>query len=191
MRPALLLAGLLTALVLGPMPACARTEGPFTAQVVDAETGRPLPGVVVVALYQRKTPGIVHPQVDFYDLDETVSDAEGRFSLAARTLPMSTPLAHVAGPEFIIFKAGYWNWHFKGVELGQHVESGVRERQHEEGWRKFRGDGVVILMLPAKTRDERERARARAGMFPPIPDDRARRLRKALEDERLGIQNPR
>lgn len=159
--------------------------------MVDAETGRPIPGVVVVALYQRKTPGIVHPQVDFYDLDETVTDADGRFSLPARALPVSTPLAHVAGPELIIFKSGYRNPHFKGVELGQHVETSVRDRQQDEGWRKFRGDGVVILMLPAKTRDERERARTRAGMFPPIPDDRAPRLRRALENDRLGIHTPR
>jgi hypothetical protein len=178
-----LLLGSLAALGLLGAAASGRTEGPFTAQIVDADTVRPLAGVVVVALYQRRTPGAVHPQVEFHDLDETVSDADGRITIPARQLPPSTPLAHVSGPEMIIFKSGYKSWHFRGVELGQHVDPAERSRQHREGWRRFRTSGVVIEMQPARTRDDRSMARSLVNYFPPIPEGRARRLREALDDD--------
>ena len=172
-------------------PAAGRTEGPFTAQIVDAVTGQPLAGVVVVALYQRRTPGLVHPQVEFYDLDETVSDGQGRIAIPARQLPASTPLSHVTGPEMILFKSGYKTWRFRGVETGQHVDSAVLARQHKEGWQRFRTDGVVIEMEPAKTPDDRSLALGRAFRFPPIPDGRASLLRQALDDELVTLSRKR
>jgi len=174
--------------VLLTAPAAGRTEGPLIAQVVDAATGKPIAGVIVVALYQKKTPGGVHPNTDFYDLDETVTDADGRFSFPARELPTSTPLVHVIGPEMIIFKAGYAGWRFQGVDSRQHVDFGVREAAVAEGWRKFKTTGVVIEITPVKSRDERSVALGRANYFPPIPEGRAPLLRKALDDEGRAIQ---
>jgi len=105
--------------ILLAAPAAGRSEGPFTARIVDAETGTPVPGVIVVALYQKKTPGTVHPNTEFYDVDETVSDADGRFAFPARDLPMSTPLIHVIGRQMIIFKAGYKGWRFRAWTAGR------------------------------------------------------------------------
>jgi len=48
--------------ILLAAPAAGRSEGPFTARIVDAETGTPVPGVIVVALYQKKTPGHRPPE---------------------------------------------------------------------------------------------------------------------------------
>jgi len=187
-RAALMTTLVSLATVLLMTPAAGRTEGPFTARIVDAETGTAVAGVIVVALYQKKTPGNVHPNTDFYDLDETVTDADGHFSFPARELQTSTPLVHVIGPEMIIFKGGYAGWHFQGVDSRQHVDFGVREAAVAEGWRRFRTTGVVIEIAPVKTRDERSLARSYARRFPPIPEDRAPRLRQALEDEVLAIQ---
>lgn len=187
-RAALIMALVSLATVLLMAPAAGRTEGPFTARIVDAETGTAVPGVIVVALYQKKTPGNVHPNTDFYDLDETVTDADGRFSFPARELPTSTPLVHVIGPEMIIFKGGYAGWHFQGVDSRQHVDFGVREAAVADGWRKFRTTGVVIEIAPVKTRDERSAALGDANYFPPIPEGRAPLLRKALDDEGRAIQ---
>ncbi len=173
-----------------PSSAHARTEGPFTGQIVEAETGVPLAGVIVVARYEKKTPGWVHPETSFYDLDETVSDAEGRFTVAARSLPISTPLSHVVGPIFIFFKGGYKGWSFQGVEYGEHVDPGRRNELHEDAWAKFRsGTSVVIVKHRAKTRDERtwELGFARP-LYLPIPEGRAPLLQKALEEEERAIQ---
>ena len=178
----------LAALLVAVAAAAGRSEGPFTAQVVDAVSGQPIAGVVVVALYQRRTPGAVHPQLEFYDLDETVSDAHGTIRIPARQLPASTPLAHVTGPELILFKSGYAGWHFRGVERGQHVDPAVQARQHKEGWHQFRTGGVVIEMEPATTRADRSMARTLANYFPPIPDGRAGRLRQALDDDLATLQ---
>lgn len=171
-----------------PTSAAARTEGPFTAQIVDAETGAPLAGVVVVAMYRKNTPGGIHPETTFYDLDETLTDEEGRFFLPAKSLPISTPRSHVVGPEFIIFKAGYKGWRFRGVEHGRHADPRVRDDQNEEGWRKFRSAGVVIEIDRARTRDDRSEALSHTGIFPWIPEGRAPRLRKARDDELSAIQ---
>jgi hypothetical protein len=182
------LAGLLL-----PGSASARTEGPYRGQVVDEETGAPLAGVVVVAYYEKKSPGWVHNETEFYDLDETVADAQGRFFLAARSLPISTPLSHVVGPIFIFFKGGYKSWWFQGVEYGEHVDMGVRDEQLEEAWRKFRNrESVVILKARAKTRDERtwEIGTARPMILREGPaEGRAPLLQKALDEEDVAIRN--
>jgi hypothetical protein len=86
----------------------------------------------------------------------------------------------------IIFKAGYKGWRFQSVDSRQ--DPGVRDGAVAEGWQKFRGSGVVIEITPAKTRDDRSLARSFARRYPPIPENRAPRLRQALEDEALAIQ---
>jgi len=189
-RPALRLVVVFACIagLLLPGSASAGTEGPFTAQIVESETGTPVPGVVVVALYHKKTPGWVHPGSTFYDLDETVTDAEGRFSFPAKSLPISTPLSHIRGPEFIVFKAGYKGWRFRGVDNRQHVDPDVRDQANAEGWRKFRSSGVVIEIDRAKTRDDHSQALSDASIFPWIPEGRAPRLRKAFDEEVLAVQ---
>jgi hypothetical protein len=43
----------LAAIIDGGFPAAAEAAGPWRAQVVDAETGQPLEGVAVIAVWQR------------------------------------------------------------------------------------------------------------------------------------------
>ena len=174
--------------VLLPGATNARTEGPYTGQVVDEETGAPLAGVVVVAYYEKKSPSWVHYETEFYDLDETLTDAQGRFSFAPRSLPISTPLSHVVGPIFIFFKGGYKSWSFKGVEYGEHVDPGIRNERHEDAWRKFRnGEPVVIVKTRARTLNERTWEMGGARPFI-IPEGRAPLLQKALDEEQLAVQ---
>ena len=59
-------------------------EGPWRGQVVDADTGRPLSDVVVVAVWYLAIPGPVHEGKVFQAADEVVTDAAGRFELPAR-----------------------------------------------------------------------------------------------------------
>jgi hypothetical protein len=140
------LASLATMLLTAP--AAGRTEGPLTAHIVDAETGKPVVGVIVVALYQKKTPGNRPPDTDFYDLDETVTDADGRFSFPPGELPTSTPLVHVIGPEMIIFKAGYGGWRFRAWTAASTSDPGVRDAAVAEGWRQFKTTGSSSRSRP-------------------------------------------
>lgn len=60
--------------------------GPWRGQVVEAETGQPLEGVVVLAVWDKISPGTIHPRREFHDVDEVVTDAEGNLSTRMRQL---------------------------------------------------------------------------------------------------------
>ena len=55
-------------------------------RVVGAGTGQLLPDVVVLAVWESVSPGVMHEARQFHDVDEVVTDADGRFVLPARVL---------------------------------------------------------------------------------------------------------
>jgi hypothetical protein len=80
-------------------------------RVVDAETGRPLAGVVVVARWP-KYGGLLHPTtLGYFALQEAVSDADGRYAIPGwgpRLRGRGTPERD--RPRLWFFKAGYVNF---------------------------------------------------------------------------------
>ena len=87
------------------------------AWVVDAQTGQPIEGAVVVAHWQLERKFAIPPGVVGYDprgplqlqILETVTDARGRFAFPAwepRRAPMGSYLEGY-DPRIIIFKSGY------------------------------------------------------------------------------------
>lgn len=90
------------------LPACSypvRYDGPYKGRVVDAETGQPLEGVVVLGVWHRiagvGAGGAFH---DFYDARETVTNKNGEFSIPGLGLKI---LSSVEPMDVLIFKAGY------------------------------------------------------------------------------------
>src|SRR5438093_11687413 len=67
--------------------------GPWRGQVVDAETGKPLEGVVVLAIWEKLSPGVIHPARHFHDVDELVTDPSGRFVVPARSRLTPNPVS--------------------------------------------------------------------------------------------------
>ena len=112
---AFLLACLLAALAPATGPDDAHAAGPWRGQVVDAETGQPIEGVVVVAVWERLSPGVIHQARAFHDVDEVVTDAEGRFVLPERELSPPNPFITIDGPQLTMFKGGYGLWQFRGA----------------------------------------------------------------------------
>jgi hypothetical protein len=97
---ATLLAGLL------PAPAVAREIwGPFRGQVVDAETGTPIAGAVVLVVWWEADPTPVQTRQKFYDAREAVTDADGRFELPRLSPPFFT--FRISDPRFTYFAPGY------------------------------------------------------------------------------------
>lgn len=90
---ALLLAALL------PLQACGMyySAEPITAHVVDAETGKPLEGVIVVAHWQLEGGLEGGNRLGQMMVMETVTDAQGRFHFAAWG-PKTVPLGLLANP---------------------------------------------------------------------------------------------
>ncbi|HEY2991439.1 MAG TPA: hypothetical protein VGM22_01405, partial [Methylomirabilota bacterium] len=62
-----------TAWLMRPVP----LSGPWRAHIVDAETGQPLEGVIVLALWDKRSFGWPHPDRNYHDIDEVVSDKDG------------------------------------------------------------------------------------------------------------------
>ena len=78
-----------------------RVEAAYKGKVIDADTGKPLEGVVVVIEWDTVTPspgGAVHT---FYDARETVTDKKGNFSIPGKFF------GFLLGEYITIFKAGY------------------------------------------------------------------------------------
>src|SRR4030043_303076 len=81
-----------------------RYDGPYSGRVIDADTGAPVEGVVVLGVWNTEqiTPGgAVH---NFHDARETVTDKNGEFEIPGKGLML---LSNVTPMDVLIFKAGY------------------------------------------------------------------------------------
>lgn len=144
----------LVALAVLAWPAGA--AGPWRAQILDAETGKPLEGVVVLARWDEKTATWPHPDRRFHDVDEVVSDADGRIVIPARDLSRNNPLRAIVGPDIVMFKAGYGRWRFRpDGPRPLPEEPSVLQRRAKQGWQHFATDGAVVELPLARTREER------------------------------------
>lgn len=172
---ALLIAG-----VLSPS-GLAESAGPWRGTVVDAETGRPLEGVVVLAVWDKLSPGIIHNRREFHDAEEAVTDASGNFILSARSLSSLNPFVRFEGPRLLIFKGGYGMYRFRGELEWDALSADERVMRRREKWKQFEEKGVVFELPPLKTREERRRALPREPSE--VPDCRMLRLLEAINEE--------
>src|SRR5713101_664691 len=97
-------------------PGLSRAAGPWKAQVVNAESSRPVEGVVVLAYWIKYRPSLGGwAGGEYYDAEEVETDAEGRFVIGARSTVVLDPFAKISGPIFTLFKPGYGLWRFQGA----------------------------------------------------------------------------
>jgi hypothetical protein len=185
----LLLACLLAAVGLGIGSGAARAAGPWRGQVVDAENGQPIEGVVVVAVWERLSPGVVHQARAFHDVDEVVTDAEGRFVLPERELSPPNPFVTIDGPQLTMFKGGYGLWRFKGSRTSAWPQDTTeRMRRWDQAMAEFGRGGAVFEIPQLKSKEERLKA---LPMSPNalLPRSRIPKLNEAVGRERafLGL----
>ena len=161
-------------------------SGPWRAQIVDAETGQPIEGVIVLAVWDKRTFAWPHADRHYHDSEEVVSDKDGRVEIAARVVTSRHPFEAYIGPHLTVFKAGYRDWRFQGPPPSPGEDSSVARRRSEERRERFAQSGVVIVMARAQTRDERKEALGR--IIPvEIPPDRYPRLLAAYDKERVSL----
>jgi hypothetical protein len=84
--------------------ACAKT---YHGQVVDEETGKPLEGAVSVVIWHKKPMISMDAPEYFHDAKETLTDAEGKFTLEASPLVDWNPFTVIKQPNIVIFQPGY------------------------------------------------------------------------------------
>ena len=176
----------LVALAVLAWPAGA--AGPWRAQIVDAETGQPLEGVVVLARWDEKTAGWPHPDRRFHDVDEMQSDTDRRIVIPARDLSRNNRFRAIVGPDIAMFKAGYGRWRFRADGPRPLLEEpSVLERRAKQGWQHFATDGVVVELPLARTRDERLFVLESAMPAGDVPAQKFPRMRAAYDAERVRL----
>jgi len=119
------------------------TAEPFSAQVVDAETGQPVAGALVVANWKLVSGGLDGPRhLGQLEVKETVTDDQGRFSFAGFTRPNpSLGELRESDPHVLIFKGGY--------EAGTYYGS-LDPRNHTSARRRASVDGKVLKLARLK-----------------------------------------
>ena len=81
-------------------------RGPFQGQLVDADTGRPISGAVILAIWETVSFSPTgHGGQEFFDARETVSDASGHFELPILSAPLWK--LNIQPPRICPFASGY------------------------------------------------------------------------------------
>lgn len=145
-----------------------RYDGPYKGRVVDAETGKPIEGVVVLGVWYKQIATPAGGVSSYYDAAETVTDSNGDFEILGLGLKIFT---NVEPMDVLIFKTGY-------EYIGLYPWDSFKEDAILK--RKVRLDGNrVIISLRRLTATERERS----GTFPPLPPGEA-----SIEKVRLMLK---
>jgi hypothetical protein len=80
--------------------------GPYRGRVLDAETGKPLAGVVVVAVWRRDRIMPLHSRSEHYAAREALTNGDGEFVIDAEDVERNAP-KRTRHPFFTIFLPGY------------------------------------------------------------------------------------
>src|SRR6266498_3504059 len=78
----------------------------FKGKIIDSETGQPLDGVIVVAMYTKEIISIPESRNVAFHFKEVVTGKDGMFRIPAYTT-LINPLAWDGGVFFIVYKSGY------------------------------------------------------------------------------------
>lgn len=117
----------------------AEAAGPWRGRVIDSETRESVQGVAVLVTWNRRVQG--HPalgstQTGHIGSEETITDANGEFSIPERFFFTLGLGFRIDGPELAFFKVGYGGWQFVGPADA------------------MTGEGALIEMKPLRTSEE-------------------------------------
>ena len=177
------------------------------AQLVDADSGHPIEGAIVIMVYYLwPRRGFLNFPVAkvFRDSVETATDRDGRFSVVG---PFDSGSWWTDG--VYIFKPGYGPWRFQGASAFPRSDAiEVYWSWLQQTWDRFTTTGVVIELRPLRTREERLKyveqgwggadfVGARFGRNTPfdlyffdVPPDRLGRFQAMVNQERASLGLP-
>jgi hypothetical protein len=186
----LLIRGVAAALLVALLAGSAGAAGPWKGKVVEQETGQPIAGAIVLAIWTLRSWGEIHPGEEFHSAFETESDANGRFIIPEHSAAPAKPLSGIRGPEIVIFKGGFGLWRLQTGPSDLPAESRWEQDQRiKRAWEAFEKEGAVFELRRLANSQER---RNRLGGARPlsVPDDRMPRLLQALDDETESLGLP-
>jgi hypothetical protein len=168
-----------------------RADGPWKGQLVDWDTGTPLTGAVVLAIWTTYEGsglsfGCSGGSEKFHSAAEVVTDADGRFVIPAKSFFVDGFVAF-RRPQLVIFKARYGGWQFQGGTYYAVAESTDAWRSRTDAaWKQFSGSGVVIQLKPLRDAHERLEHVGRV-RHRDVPDEQKPRLLEALAQEEIAL----
>jgi len=124
-------------LMLASHPASAaifRYDGPYEGKVVNANTGEPIQGAVVLGVWYRIHPNVAGWNSEFYEAVETVTDKDGEFYIEGLG-PLF--ISNVDEMTIFIFKAGY-------EHLGHSLWSSMKKDYILKTKIRWSGDKAII-----------------------------------------------
>jgi hypothetical protein len=81
-----------------------RYDGPYEGKVIDADTGEPIQGAIVLGVWYRIHPNVAGWNSELYDSVEKITDKDGNFSIKGLG-PLL--MSNIDPMDIVIFKAGY------------------------------------------------------------------------------------
>ncbi len=145
---------------------------PYRGKVVDAETGEPITGAVVIAVWEREFTGAGGRLHEFYDAQEVLTDQAGEFVLDASEIEARAPY-NTRWPAFRIYKPGY------GFYPRYQVSPTIIPRD------AFRQEVTVVRLRRLLTKEERlENLNVQ---FSLIPEQKQKQLLRAINAERRAL----
>lgn len=159
----------------------AMAAGPWRGQIIDAVSGQPLQGVVVLAFWTTSEAGLAGwAATEYHASEEVVTGPDGRFVIRSRwayTIPL---IMKVQGPDWRFFKPGYGGWPGRGG--WPYVAPGDWDRFNE-------GVSITLKLVPLRTKVERVDALRENLSASIVPSERKPRLLEAInaESDALGL----
>ena len=149
-------------------------EGDYKGRVIDAETGQPISGVVVLGVWWSKMPTPAGSTSHFHDARETVTDEKGNFALSGKGIKI---LSNVEPANISIYKAGC-----EYMELGAWESLTYSKILREKI--KWEGDRAII---PVKKLTMEERRNTSGPPVPPIeaPLAKVRQMLREINKDRV------
>jgi hypothetical protein len=156
------------------LPGCVyavRVDGPYEGRIIDADTGKPIEGVVILGTWYTAQFSPAGSTYNFYDARETVTDRNGEISIPGMGLRV---LSNLEPMHVLIFKAGYEYLNVPWVSLKKDIL--LREKIKWEGNR---------AIIPLKKLTMEERSKRGAPSRPNIPMDKMKLMTEEVNRERM------
>lgn len=154
---------------MGCVYSLARIDGPYEGRIIDADTGKPIEGVVVFGVWYRIAAvgagGAFHA---YHDAQETVTDRNGEFVIKGLGLKI---LSGVEPMSVLIFKAGY-----EYIDVSWDL---FKENDFYKKKIKWEGNKAII---PLRKLTMEERKKSLGPPYPPTEAVKEKKVKLLIEE---------
>lgn len=167
-----------TAMVLG----CTITHkfGPFMGKVVDADSGEPIEGVVVLIAFSIEISSVGGTVYSFADAVEMLTDAQGEFKFALKRVNLFKVMSSWSDDHQVsIFKPGYGAYpgHFQAYSSWKHKHSRIIPEN----------EYITYYLPKLATIEEKKKNLFNVPGPAGIPNDKMPILHRLISEERVNV----